>query len=67
MQVKCVLCDTVEAIEDDSAEAKKLRNRRIHMYLCQKCNRRIGQKTKMRHATGKFSLYKEKSNKDDLI
>jgi len=67
MKVKCALCDKVESIEDQSPKAKKLRNRRIHMYLCQKCNKRIADRTNERHATGKFKLYEEKSDKDSLI
>lgn len=67
MQVKCVLCDIVEDIEDYSLQAKRLRNRRIHMYLCQECHHRIDSKTKKRHATGNFRLYEEQKQKKDLI
>ncbi|OZU90448.1 hypothetical protein CIL03_04690 [Virgibacillus indicus] len=67
MQVKCVICDNIEGIDDYSLEAKRLRNRKIHMYLCQSCFDRIAEKTKQRHATGKFQLYEEKKKKDDLI
>ena len=67
MQVKCVLCDVVENIEDYSLEAKRLRNRKTHMYLCQSCNERIKEKTLDRHATGKFRLYEEKKKVDELI
>ncbi|PAV30091.1 hypothetical protein CIL05_08315 [Virgibacillus profundi] len=67
MQVKCVICDNIEAIEDYSLQAKRLRNRKIHMYLCQTCYERIEYRTKQRHATGKFRLYEEKKQKDDLL
>ncbi|HLQ98593.1 MAG TPA: YlaI family protein [Candidatus Dormibacteraeota bacterium] len=67
MQVKCVLCDKVEQIEDRSLEAKRLRNRKINLYLCKKCYQRIGKKTNQRHATGNFHLYKEKKDSNDLI
>lgn len=67
MQVKCVLCDKIEDIEDNSLQAKRLRNRRIYMYLCQECHQRIDDKTKQRHATGSFRLYEEKKAKKDLI
>ena len=67
MQVQCVLCDKVENIEDYSLEAKKLRNKKGHMYLCNECNDRIKNKTMDRHATGKFRLFKEKKNEDELI
>ncbi|CDQ40248.1 MULTISPECIES: YlaI family protein [Virgibacillus] len=67
MQVKCTICDNIESIEDDSFEAKRLRNRRIHMYLCKSCYDRIEYKTKQRHATGKFQLYEEKKPTDDYI
>ncbi len=52
---------------DNSFQAKKLRNRRRYMYLCDNCYERIDNKTKQRHATGKFRLYKEKKREDDFI
>lgn len=67
MQVKCVLCDNVEGIDDHSLEAKRLRNRKNNLYLCKKCYQRISKKTNERHATGNFHLYKEKKNTHDLI
>ncbi|WP_047982936.1 YlaI family protein [Ornithinibacillus californiensis] len=67
MQVKCVICDIVENIEDNSPQAKKLRNKKTYMYLCQKCNERIKEKTLDRLSTGKFRLYKEKEKVDELI
>nr|WP_163970785.1 YlaI family protein [Oceanobacillus halotolerans] len=67
MKVKCVICDTIDTIEDFSLQAKRLRNRRVHMYLCQECNKRVGENTKKRHATGKFQLYEPKKHKEDLI
>jgi len=60
MHVKCTLCDHVEGIEDYSLEAKRLRNRRINLYLCKNCYDRIGDKTKKRHSTGHFHLYKSR-------
>ncbi|MFD1038737.1 YlaI family protein [Virgibacillus byunsanensis] len=67
MQVKCVICDTIESIEDNSFEAKRLRNRRIHMYLCDTCYNRVDENTRKRHATGNFRLYEKKKRKDELI
>lgn len=67
MQVKCVICDIVESIEENSPEAKKLRNRRIHMYLCQNCHQRITDKTNKRHNSGNFKLYAPKNHEDDFI
>ncbi|GAA0613373.1 YlaI family protein [Virgibacillus siamensis] len=67
MKVKCVLCDTIEDIDGQSLKAKRLRNRRIHMYLCHECDQRISERTKQRHATGQFQLYEEKKKRDSLI
>lgn len=67
MQVKCVLCDNVEGIDDYSLEAKRLRNKKINLYLCNKCHDRISEKTNQRHQTGNFRLYRKKKNKHDLI
>ncbi|MFD2760581.1 YlaI family protein [Lentibacillus juripiscarius] len=67
MKVKCVLCDTVHDIEDNSLKAKRLRNRRITMYLCEECDGRIYDRTQKRHKTGNFHLYDGHKKKKDLI
>ena len=67
MDVKCPICDEVSHIDQDSPLAKRLRNRRKHLHLCPKCNERISDKTKARHATGKFRLYEEKKEVDPYI
>lgn len=58
MRVKCVLCDKINVIDDESQIAKRLRNRPIHTYMCEECSSRIGTKTEERKETGKFRLYK---------
>jgi uncharacterized protein YlaI len=65
MRVKCVLCDKIESIEDETLIAKRLRNRPIHTYMCQPCQQRIEEKTNLRLETGNFRLYREKKLKDD--
>ncbi|WP_456275636.1 YlaI family protein [Bacillus sp. AK128] len=65
MRVKCVLCDKIESIDDETLMAKRLRNRPIHTYMCNPCNERIEEKTKERLATGNFRLYREKKLKED--
>ncbi|MDR7236142.1 YlaI family protein [Neobacillus drentensis] len=65
MRVKCVICDKIEAIEDESFEAKRLRNRPIHTYMCKECKTRITEKTNARFETGNFRLYRTKSEEDD--
>lgn len=64
MRVKCVICDKVETIEDETLIAKRLRNRPIHTYMCKTCNDRIEIKTNERIATGKFKLYRDKKTDD---
>jgi uncharacterized protein YlaI len=64
MRVKCVICDKVETIEDETLIAKRLRNRPIHTYMCKSCNERIEEKTNARIATGKFRLYQDKKSED---
>lgn len=46
MRVKCVLCDKIESIENESLQAKRLRNRPIHTYMCKPCESRITEKHK---------------------
>ena len=65
MRVKCVLCDTIETINSDTLEAKRLRNRPIHTYMCKACDERIAEKTKNRLATGNFRLYRSRVKTDD--
>jgi uncharacterized protein YlaI len=65
MRVKCVLCDKIEAIEDETLLAKRLRNRPIHTYLCNECYKRITDKTQARIDTGNFRLYRTRSKEED--
>lgn len=65
MKVKCVICDRIESIPDDSFEAKRLRNRPIHTFMCDKCEERIREKTYARMATGNFKLYRSSIKKED--
>ncbi|MBT2637287.1 MULTISPECIES: YlaI family protein [unclassified Bacillus (in: firmicutes)] len=65
MRVKCVLCDKIENINSDTLQAKRLRNRPIHTYMCEPCNERIAEKTNNRIATGNFKLYRSRIKKDD--
>ncbi|WP_313805162.1 YlaI family protein [Cytobacillus sp.] len=65
MKVKCVLCDKIETIENESLQAKKLRNRPIHTYMCMECNERITYKTQKRIETGNFKLYQSKTTDDE--
>ncbi|MGM8211884.1 YlaI family protein [Virgibacillus sp. W0430] len=67
MQVKCVLCDQIEDIDDDALQAKRLRNRKLNMYLCTPCNERIAKNTKKRHKSGNFHLFKEKKDTNDYL
>jgi len=65
MRVKCVICDKIESLEDDSFQAKRLRNRPIYTYMCETCSTRITERTEQRIATGNFHLYRSKKNQDD--
>ncbi|CAM3756373.1 YlaI family protein [Mesobacillus thioparans] len=65
MRVKCVLCDKIENINSDTLQAKRLRNRPIHTYMCEPCSKRIAEKTNNRIATGNFKLYRSRVEKDD--
>ena len=58
MRVKCVICDEIGQLPDDAPLAKKLRNRPIHTYMCDKCNERISEKTIARIATGNFIFHR---------
>lgn len=65
MRVKCVLCDKIESIENESLQAKRLRNRPIHTYMCKQCETRITEKTQERADTGNFKLYRSKVQEEE--
>ncbi|MEO4053660.1 YlaI family protein [Solibacillus sp. CAU 1738] len=65
MRVKCVICDTIQQLEDDLPLAKKLRNRPIHTYMCEPCNTRIAENTEKRLSTGKFHFFRTSSKIDE--
>ncbi|MBT2756158.1 YlaI family protein [Mesobacillus foraminis] len=65
MRVKCVICEKIESINDETLKAKQLRNRPIHTYLCKECHDRITEKTEKRLATGNFRLYKSPVENDE--
>ncbi|WP_071459310.1 YlaI family protein [Bacillus massilinigeriensis] len=65
MRVKCVICDEIESIENDTLVAKRLRNRPIHTYMCDSCHERIAKKTQKRIATGNFKLYRSRTEEDE--
>lgn len=54
MRVKCVICDDIKQLEDQTTLAKKLRNRPIHTFMCSTCEKRIEEKTIARIGTGNF-------------
>ena len=65
MRVKCVICDKIETIEDESQLAKRLRNRPIHTYMCKVCYDRIEEKTNQRVSTGNFRLFRNKIREEE--
>ncbi|MGX9133533.1 YlaI family protein [Rummeliibacillus sp. JY-2-4R] len=67
MRVKCVICDIINDIPDFSQEAKKLRNRPIHTYMCPTCHDRITEKTNARLATGKFHFIRRAVQTDEEL
>ena len=66
MKVQCVICDQQSELEDDTPLAKKLRNRPIHTYMCERCHKRIEEKTKARIASGQFQLYSFKKDEKEF-
>jgi uncharacterized protein YlaI len=54
MKVKCILCDNIEDIDDDSFIAKRLKNRPIHTYMCDECHDRVKEKTLANHTAKKM-------------
>ncbi|MFZ4450290.1 YlaI family protein [Salibacterium aidingense] len=65
MKVKCVICDTVQDLNDNDPLAKKLRNRPIHTYMCDDCYERIEKRTHERWATGHFRPYRSPKSDEE--
>ncbi|MDN4492384.1 YlaI family protein [Ureibacillus aquaedulcis] len=65
MRVKCVICDSINELDDDLPLAKKLRNRPIHTYMCTECHGRISVNTESRLATGNFRFFRTSSPIDE--
>jgi uncharacterized protein YlaI len=65
MRVKCMICDRIDMLNDESPVAKKLRNRPIHTYTCPDCYNRIKVKTEARLETGKFRFQKPIQDNDE--
>jgi uncharacterized protein YlaI len=65
MRVKCMICDRIDTLNDESPVAKKLRNRPIHTYTCPDCYNRIASKTEERLATGNFRFLKPIKDNDE--
>ncbi|GEK57273.1 hypothetical protein MHA01_01780 [Marinococcus halophilus] len=65
MRVKCVICDEIHKLDDENPQAKKIRNRPIHTYMCSECHERISNRTNERKATGHFHLYRDPVKDND--
>lgn len=65
MKVQCVLCEKIETIEENSALAKKLRNRPIHTYMCSDCDERITKRTEERFADKEYKIYHRMPKKEN--
>jgi len=65
VKVQCVICDIIEELDDNSFQAKRLRNRPIHTYMCNECDLRIAQNTQKRIDSGNFVLYQNKPQEDE--
>ena len=59
MKTQCMICETIEEINDESLLAKKLKYNRIRSYLCDACYERIRVNTIKRQQTGNFHLYSD--------
>ena len=58
MKAKCILCEKIDILDNDSFEAKKLINHPISTYMCTSCTDKISVQTKKRMKTGQYKVYK---------
>lgn len=58
MKARCIVCEKIDILDNDSVEARRLKNHPIRTYMCTNCNDKITQKTNQRMKQGKYKLYK---------
>lgn len=61
MKVKCILCDSKLEIDDQSIEAKKIRNHPLYLYTCPTCSNRVTQQTLIRINSKNYNPHRPKS------
>ncbi len=65
MRVQCVICDTINELDDDAPLAKKLRNRPIHTYMCNECYDRIAKNRMPESQQETFRFFRTSSPIDE--
>lgn len=60
MKVKCILCDDIHDLLDNSLEAKRLRNHLDKVYMCSDCTSRIRKKTESHSSDRRIPSFKKK-------
>lgn len=58
MKARCIVCEQIDILDNDSIEAKNLKNHPIRTYMCACCNDKISKKTKQRMSQGAYKIYK---------
>jgi len=60
MKVKCILCDDIHELLDNSLEAKRLRNHLDKIYMCPDCSQRITKKLESHSIERRTQPFKKK-------
>ncbi|MBF0738608.1 DUF2197 domain-containing protein [Staphylococcus arlettae] len=54
IKVQCIICDTTVLIDENTLEAKRLRNDPMHTFMCDECKSRLD-RPKQRHQHTTFN------------
>ena len=54
IKVQCIICDTTAFIDENTLEAKRLRNDPMHTFMCDECKSRLD-RPKQRHQYTTFN------------
>ena len=58
MKARCILCEQIDILDDNSIEAKKLKNHPISTYMCTNCSAKITIQTQKRMSNKQYMVYK---------
>ena len=60
-EVQCIICDTKVLIDENTVEAKRLRNNPIRTFMCDDCKSRLDRPKQRLNKTNRLTLLRVKN------